>query len=103
MYAGSQPEGIFHVSNSPKDVVTRLIQPITGTGRNVTVDNWFSSIPLAQDLLMHNNTTIVATIRKNKREIPKEFKTTKGKSVYSTNVWFPQRQHNIVVIRTKKK
>jgi hypothetical protein len=32
--------------NSPADVVERMISPISGSGRNVTVD-WFTSIPPA--------------------------------------------------------
>lgn len=46
VYAGKQPEGPFRVESSGKVIVERLLQPISGTRRNVTVDNWFCSIPL---------------------------------------------------------
>lgn len=73
IYAGSQPEGPYAVNNSAKDVVERIVQPISGTNRNVTLDNWFTSIPLAIDLLKNHKLTMVGTIRKDKREVPPEF------------------------------
>jgi hypothetical protein len=38
IYAGKQPEGPYQLSNSAADVVERMISPISGSGRNVTVD-----------------------------------------------------------------
>ena len=76
IYAGKQPEGQFKVSNSPQDVVERLIIPLSGSGRNITVDYWLTSIPLASRIMNHN-LTITGTIRKNKREIPPQFVNTK--------------------------
>ncbi|CAI6352855.1 unnamed protein product [Macrosiphum euphorbiae] len=73
IYAGKQPNGPYHVNNSACSVVERLIRPISGSGRNITCDNWFSSIPLAEDLLNNHNLTMVGTLRKNKREIPPIF------------------------------
>ncbi len=47
----------------------------TGTwlrsGRNIVCDNLFTSVPVAEELLVEQ-TTIVGTIRTNKVEIPKE-------------------------------
>lgn len=48
IYCGQQPDGPFHQSNAPSDVVKRLISPISGTGRNITFDNWFMNFPLAK-------------------------------------------------------
>lgn len=73
VYVGTQPDGPYKVDNSASAIVQRLVQPISGTGRNVTVDNWFTSIPLALDLLRKHKLTITGTIRKNKREIPEIF------------------------------
>ncbi|KAJ4437553.1 hypothetical protein ANN_17698 [Periplaneta americana] len=61
IYCDMQPEGQYRQSNSPSDVVKRLITPISGTGRNVTFDNWFMSVPLAKELLSDHNLTCVGT------------------------------------------
>ena len=45
-YLGKSPSLRFRVSNKPEDVVLRLVQPIENSGRNITADNWFTSIPL---------------------------------------------------------
>jgi predicted transcriptional regulator len=66
IYAGKQPEGPYQLSNSPADVVERIISPISGSGRNVTVDNWLTSVPLTRKLLEDHNLTLLETIRKNK-------------------------------------
>ncbi|XP_064094353.1 piggyBac transposable element-derived protein 4-like [Macrobrachium nipponense] len=48
-----------------KDLTSRY----QNTNRNVTTDNWFTSVPLIQDLLT-NGLTLVGTVRANKPEIP---------------------------------
>lgn len=67
VYAGMQLEGPFRQSNKPDDLVERLIQPISGTNRNITFDNWFTSYPLMLRLLKIPKLTSVGTVRKNKR------------------------------------
>ncbi|XP_069699066.1 piggyBac transposable element-derived protein 4-like [Periplaneta americana] len=51
--------------------VEELSKPIHGTNRNITVDNWFSSIPLFK-AMAQRKLTMVGTLRKNKPQIPKE-------------------------------
>ena len=51
VYVGSQPAGPFKQSNSSEEIVIRLIEPISKTGRNITFDNWFTSYPLMARLL----------------------------------------------------
>ncbi|XP_071056485.1 piggyBac transposable element-derived protein 4-like [Onthophagus taurus] len=53
----------------PTQYVLSLIEPIVGTNRNVTTDNWFTSLELARALL-DRKLTLVGTLRKNKREVP---------------------------------
>ena len=74
IYARKQPEVPYKLSNSSADVVKRLTQPISHTGRNVTFDNWFTSVTLVEKILKEHT---VGTIRKNKREVRPEFINSK--------------------------
>lgn len=89
-YLGEQPEGPYKVSYKPKDIVMRLCTPILGSGRNLTCDNWYSSLPLAEELLK-NKITMVGTLRKNKKEIPTTFvdKRTVGTSIFGFHYKLP--------------
>lgn len=78
------------ISNAAIDVVKRLIIPISGTGRNLTVDNWYTSVPLVQDLANNDKISVVGTMRKNKREIPPCF-TEKGRPEFSSQFGFSDR------------
>lgn len=84
LYLGQQPEGPYRVSNAPSSVVTRLIGPISGTGRNITCDNWFTSFELIQNLFTNHKLTYVGTVRKNKRQLPPEFINTKSRCINSS-------------------
>jgi len=53
--------------------VKQLVASIKGSNRNVTMDNWFCSIPLVLSLLKEEKLTVIGTIKKNKREFPIEF------------------------------
>lgn len=113
VYLGTQPEGPFKVSNSPGDVVIRLISPISKSGRNITVDNWFTSIPLADNLLKNHKVTLVGTVRKNKREIPVEFQPNRTRAVKSTLFGFtttttmmsyvPKKRKSVILLSTLHK
>ncbi|XP_018324187.1 piggyBac transposable element-derived protein 4-like [Agrilus planipennis] len=72
-YVGKQPEGPYQVGNSGEEIVLRLCNPVEGTNRNITADNWFTSVTVSERLLLEKKLTYVGTMRKNKREIPKEF------------------------------
>ena len=51
VYCRQQMDGPYKVSNSTLDVVKRLTDYIKNENRNLTVDNWYTSYPLASDLL----------------------------------------------------
>ena len=63
------PEEQRQYDSLSEAIVMHLMKPFLNEGRNLTADNWFSSLSLVQNLLT-KNTTYVGTIRKNKREIP---------------------------------
>ena len=52
------------------------MDPYLGTGRNVTTDNFFTSVKLAEKL-EKKKTSIVETMNRIRREIPQEIKTMK--------------------------
>ena len=96
IYPGKQPEGSYKLSNSPSDVVKRLIQPISHRGRKKTFDNWFTSVTLAEEILKEHKITIFGTIRKNKKEIPSEFINTKEREEKIQKVHI-QRRNNCII------
>lgn len=93
IYTGKNSDG-YQLSNeynncsAPTKSVVRLTQCIFNTNRNVTGDNWFSSIPLA-DLLTKKGLTYLGTLKKNKTEIPAAFQANRdrelGSSLYGFN------------------
>lgn len=83
IYAGKQPDGPYKISNSGYDVVNRLASQIEGSRRNITMDNWFTSIPLAETLL-EKKITVIGTLRSNKREIPLQFRKFTKRELYSS-------------------
>lgn len=80
IYCGAQPNGCYAVSNSPIDVVKRLVSPLENSCRNITTDNYYTSIPLA-DYLLQKKLTLVGTLKKNKKEVPLEFLPNKTRMV----------------------
>src|SRR5215469_3013626 len=54
-----------------------LTKPYHHTNRNVTTDNWFTSVKLVEDLLNNCGMTHVGTLRLNKKEVPMEMKKIK--------------------------
>ena len=86
------------------------MQPLFGSGRNVTVDNFFTSIPLAESLL-NNNLTLTGTIRSNKRELPPEFRANSQRPQHSSVFGFskrmtlcsyvPKRHKSVILLSTQ--
>lgn len=98
IYAGKQPEGPYLLANDASSVVKRLVSTIDKSGRNVTMDNYFSSIPLANDLLRNHKLTMVGTLRKNKREIPPEFLHVKNRSLCSSMFGYGKDGNDCVLV-----
>lgn len=77
------------------------------SGRNLTIDNWFTSIPLVEKLHKDYRLTVIGTIRKNKAELPTEFsKPTHppGGSMFgfSKNItlvsYIPKKNKNVLLV-----
>ncbi|GBL83145.1 hypothetical protein AVEN_165356-1 [Araneus ventricosus] len=63
VYTGQQPKGPFQLDNSPGSIVKCLMSPLYNSGRNLTVDNWYTSYPLSQELLKEK-ITVVGTLKR---------------------------------------
>jgi hypothetical protein len=64
-------------------VVLQLTSQLNGSGLNVTVDNFFTSLSLARQLQL-KGMTLVGTFRNNRREIPRELTSYKNRQLYSS-------------------
>lgn len=84
VYVGIQPDGPFKISNKPHDLVLRMTEPLSGSNRNITTDNWFVSLPLALALLEERKLTLIGTMRGNRREVPSNFLADKEREKYSS-------------------
>ncbi|GBP32577.1 PiggyBac transposable element-derived protein 4 [Eumeta japonica] len=81
--------------------VKTLTENLWGSNRNVTMDNWFTSVPLALELLQAPyKCTIVGTLRANKREIPPELLQIKERPIGSS-VFCYDRQCTLVSYKPK--
>ncbi|CAF1417822.1 unnamed protein product [Rotaria sordida] len=81
-FLGRQPNEERQTQIGAK-VVLELLKPFYGSSRNVTMDNFFTSVSLAKEL-QTKNLTLIGTLRKNKPEIPLEFHSNKNREVGSS-------------------
>ncbi|XP_062312239.1 piggyBac transposable element-derived protein 4-like [Osmerus eperlanus] len=86
VYTGRQP-GEEVQRNLGENIVQQLCYGIRQTGRNITMDNFFTSVPLAEKLL-EKNLTIVWTLRQNKPDIPPVMKPSKLREKHSSEFGF---------------
>ncbi|XP_071645715.1 piggyBac transposable element-derived protein 4-like [Temnothorax longispinosus] len=90
----------------PSYYVRKLCEPIYHSNRNVTCDNWFSSIEIFKKMYKDYNLTMVGTIKKNKRQIPENFKRTASVGTVrcgydGTNVlmsWCPKKNKVVLIL-----
>jgi hypothetical protein len=64
-------------------VVHRLMEPYYNKGYNITCDNFFTSFKLAKSL-MQKKTTLVGTMRANRRELPTLANDVRSQPLHST-------------------
>ncbi|XP_022826441.1 uncharacterized protein LOC111356373 [Spodoptera litura] len=82
MYVGDNP-GPYEVSNNKLDIVVRMTDPIQGEYRNVTMNNWFTTLETAEKLFC-KKITIIGAMKPSKNEVPRIFKKIKDKSLKSS-------------------
>ena len=78
--AGTQPDRPYKADkeyNLSMAVAIRLICDMSGSARNITFDNWYTSYSQVESLLCDHKLTAVETLRTNKREISPELFVTK--------------------------
>nr|XP_022904781.1 piggyBac transposable element-derived protein 4-like [Onthophagus taurus] len=68
VYTGKETANDKTLSIPTKDVL-KLITPIQGTNRNITVDNWFMSLELCEEM-KKKNLTVLGTMKQNKDTEP---------------------------------
>ena len=101
VYTGRQP-GEEVQKNLGETLVQKLCSRFRNTGRNITTDNFFTSVPLAKHLL-ENGLTIVGTLRQNKPDIPPLMKASKSREVHSTEFGFNGSITMVSYVRKKGK
>lgn len=93
-------EGGSRAENLAFNVVYQLCEPYFRSNRNITFDNYFTSIEIAKTL-SENGLTIVGTIRKNKTCIPPNFQPHKNREI-ETNVFGFSKNMTLVSYVPKK-
>jgi len=86
-YLGKENDTI-RVGSLSEEVVLQLVASVKNKEYNLTMDNFFTSLHLAAQLKA-NGTSLVGTMRQNRRELPEDFlkpdKTNLYKSTFFTN------------------
>jgi len=87
------------------DVVCTLVQPVSGQdrgGRNVTTDNFFTSVDFANQP-KNKKLTLVGTMKQNKREIPQKFKPARQRDENSSIFGFTKELPFVSYVPKKNK
>ena len=81
-------------------VTLYLMKPYLNLGYNITCDNWFTTVQLA-DHLCEKNTTLVGTIRQNRKDIPPAAKNKKGRQKKSA-IYYISKKKVLCSFKDKK-
>jgi len=71
VYCGKEVDNMLNVGNVGSSIVMELAKPYLDNGRTIYVDNWYSSVELAE-LLQARKTYLVGTLRQNRKSNPKD-------------------------------
>ena len=100
-YLGKEDPTRTGENDLPADVCLWLVQPFVKKGYNVTMNNFFTSINLA-DKLKAQKTTLLGTVRKQRKEIPKAETMMKSKPLYATVVYQSPSNATLTIYKAKK-
>ena len=98
-YLGKEKSG--PQQNLGRSVVLELTNPFTYSGRNITMDNYFTDMVLAKSLLQ-NGLTLVGTVRKNKKFIPSSCLPSRSREEKSSIFAFQQKCTLVSYVPKKK-
>ena len=88
-------------SDLPGDVCLTLLQPYYKKSYNVTTDNYFTSLKLAEEL-KQKKTIILGTIRKQQREVPSTELIMKNKELYASEIFSSPSGCSLTIYKAKK-
>ena len=103
IYCGKENPSEATCKDQDGKVVRQLLEPLHCEGRNITTDNYFTSLGLARDLLKAKKATLVGIIRSNRVELPNEFVAPAGCELYSLLVRFNETGDSSLVCYKCKK
>lgn len=83
-------------------VVLRLVAPFNDSGCDIVTDNFFTSLNLSRQL-KQKKMTLLGTIRTNRREIPKELRSTGNRERYSSKFAFHNEGEAVIVSYVPKR
>ena len=86
-YAGKPSDGQHEPPGSAQRLVHQLVLSYKGSGRNVTMDRFYTSVELAEDLLK-DKLTIVGTMNTSRRDVPATMKPSKTRAELSSSFLF---------------
>ncbi|XP_039278702.1 piggyBac transposable element-derived protein 4-like [Nilaparvata lugens] len=92
IYTGENSDGVGLTASEqtlskPTQSVIRLTKSIQKTNRNITADNWFTSIEVEEEL-HKRGLTYVGTLKKDKKIIPTEFLPSSDRTINSSRFGF---------------
>ncbi|XP_015430868.1 PREDICTED: piggyBac transposable element-derived protein 3-like [Dufourea novaeangliae] len=81
-------------------VILKLMEPYMGRGRTVTTDNFFTSLSLATQLVT-KRTSLVGTVRQNKRELPNLAKSKQDKMPRFSTILYQTENCTVTIYKSK--
>ena len=103
VYHGAQEKELRFGAPLAEFMVVNLCKHIKGKGYNMTCDNFFTSLPVAEKLA-RDKLSIVGTMQKNQHELCKKMTKSKNKATYSSNFyWYDPANFLFVKYQAKEK